>query len=102
MGALKTFVNKLFKESFNTTFMGNIKKKTIKKFKLLFSFLINKFLKIFHKPLSIENSLAFPLLFSVFFKEAQQMLNCTKNSKFLLVDYFPPITYFYFKRLFVA
>jgi len=49
MGALRAFVNGQFLESFNITFIGNIK--NCEKNQLFFFFSLKKFLKIFPKPM---------------------------------------------------
>ena len=69
--ALRTIVNKIFKESFDTTFMENIKnchgkyKKLSKQLQIAFFFFHQKFLKIVYKQISLDYPLTF-LLFYIF------------------------------------
>ena len=56
-GVLGVFVDRSFLESFNTTFIGNIKKLLRNQF---FFFPHKKFLKIFSKPMHLGHPLTFP------------------------------------------
>ena len=58
-GVLGVFVDRSFLESFNTTFIGNIKKLSRNQF-FFFFFPHKKFLKIFSKPMHLGHPLTFP------------------------------------------